>query len=753
MFHIAATTSVMLGPATGVAAAMELALPEVDVEFPGIPIEFKTFFPEPTNPRYRGIFKGVEKPSTPPAPPPAASSTDASDEAALTLKLQLLAKPKTGQAKPAAADPAKLKEKAVAEEAKPAPKAPESKEEVKDEVKEVVAPPAKKEVLATSRFSCTPVTPRERLYVYDLQGFHHRITTSSQDAQTLFDQGMMLAFTFNQPEALRSFQAGLELDPQAPMLHWGVAYALGPYLNKVADVPATNPMLYPTFSPEEQARGLKELQTAKKLIEGKLSAGGLSEAAEQLLKREKQYVEGLLQPFSSGATYGPAWRSAQQDYADALLALHDQYPEDKDALVLAAEALINLQPWKMYDEAHKPQGRAEEIVGLLQSALVDRPDHPLAQHLLVHAVEQSKPGRGPGSAGRAEAAADHLAAFNPSFGHLTHMASHTYNRVGRWHDSVVANARALEIDQRDAHRCLEPYMPVHNSAMLLYAAGQGGELGAARDYAKLAAEFPERFGPTYMSDGRERTLLPLVLARFGEWDAVLSITPQDMDYSKDGAMRPEGAQQHAKAVYHYTRALALGSKAASGPRDEEGKVQAAALDKVAAEVAALQEVVEGLPEDPKTLPGSGIGIWSPGYQVTGRHHLLVAQAQLAALRGDVEGAVQKLNKAIAVEKEEGYTEPPRVYVPARQYLGQLLLNQGKNVQAAAVFIEDLKEYPENVWSLSGLSAALKDLGDEEVLPAGQEAGEVRPTVARELRSALLHADVKPSSAAPAFKGV
>jgi hypothetical protein len=81
-------------------------------------------------------------------------------------------------------------------------------------------------LLIACRFSCTPLTPEQRASYFDLRGFSHPIHTASAAAQALFDQGLLMAYNFNHPEALRSFKAGLALDPNAAMLHWGVTYTL-----------------------------------------------------------------------------------------------------------------------------------------------------------------------------------------------------------------------------------------------------------------------------------------------------------------------------------------------------------------------------------------------------------------------------------------------------------------------------------------------------------------------------------------------
>src|SRR5204862_2741735 len=64
-----------------------------------------------------------------------------------------------------------------------------------------------------------------------LGSHHHRITTSSPEAQRLFDQGLVLVYGFNHSQAIRLFQRAAELDPKAPMPLWGIALAYGPNIN------------------------------------------------------------------------------------------------------------------------------------------------------------------------------------------------------------------------------------------------------------------------------------------------------------------------------------------------------------------------------------------------------------------------------------------------------------------------------------------------------------------------------------------
>ena len=85
------------------------------------------------------------------------------------------------------------------------------------------------------------------------------------------------------------------------------------------------------------------------------------------------------------------------------------------------------------------------------------------------------------TAGRGEPSADRLTGQGPwrhSQGHLLHMASHTFVRLGRYHDGVVSNVKAFQADLDDSEHCRTPYLPEHNLEMLIYAATAGGEVCA-----------------------------------------------------------------------------------------------------------------------------------------------------------------------------------------------------------------------------------------------------------------------------------
>ncbi|NJL17465.1 MAG: hypothetical protein HC938_09930 [Nitrospira sp.] len=118
-----------------------------------------------------------------------------------------------------------------------------------------------------------------------------------------------------------------------------------------------------------------------------------------------------------------------------------QFPDDPDAGVLFAEALMDLRPWDLWTAGGQPRPGTEEIVSTLESILARFPDHPGACHYYIHSVEASpKPER-------ALECAKRLPDLMPGAGHIVHMPAHIYMRLGRYHDVAEQNAHAAHVDE------------------------------------------------------------------------------------------------------------------------------------------------------------------------------------------------------------------------------------------------------------------------------------------------------------------
>ena len=475
---------------------------------------------------------------------------------------------------------------------------------------------------------------------------HRRITTKSAGAQRWFDQGLVLAFAFNHDEAIRSFRECAKLDPTCAMAWWGIALCNGPHINNA------------TMDAERSAAAWQALGKARVL-------------ATEASPVERALVEALTSRYADPPPEDRA--PLDRAYAEAMKQAWRAHPKDADVGALCAEALMDVHPWDLWTASGTAKPHTPEIVETLEKVLAAAPDHPLANHLYIHAVEaSSRPDRG-------TASADRLRKLVPGAGHLVHMPAHIYARTGRWADAAAANERAIEVDRE--YRARSPkqgfysvYMG-HNHQFLAWASMMEGRSHVALEEARaMAATFPpeaiEALAP--FVDGV--IALPYTaLSRFGRWEEILA-EPE-----------PPAYLPVTRALRHFARGTAL---AAMGKHDE-----------AEAERQALEEIAGGLKE------GTTVGN-SQAKDILGiASHALAGE--IAAQRGETDAAVEHLGKAIALEDGNKYDEPPDWPQPVRHSLGAVLLRAGRAAEAEKVYREDLVRWPENGWALWGLARALE----------------------------------------------
>jgi hypothetical protein len=499
-----------------------------------------------------------------------------------------------------------------------------------------------------------------------------------------------------------------------------------------------------------------------------------------------------------------------------------------DVLALAAEAHLCLTPWDYYyyvndgdDPGHaqpprrlllpsspdgadasgrgisasvprpgrrlrlRPMAAAAER--LLRSALRFDPRHSLALHLLVHLAEAGTPGPRPAEEGRAEdsststaaaqvaawrgePAADALAALRLPQGHLLHMPSHVYVRVGRYRDAVRSNAAARrhDVSAAAAGRCAPAYVPEHNAQLASYAAAAAGMERAALASALGARRLRSVAPDLYVARGTEWTTVPLLRARFGDWRAVLLPEApraarggaaaaagegegededeggeEDGDFAR-GPLRPPrpdarartsaGGFAFSKVVYRYVRLLALAARA-----EAQGEAAAAGGGGGGADRAAVARELRALRRaardaralrEPITLPGGSPGLYASGnaqlapiYERIGTARAEMAQAQKPGAAATISRARAALEQAAELERALPYFEPPMLEAPASACLGWLLLERADEPRAAAeTFRRELAErHPENPWALGGLAAALERIRERRRSDGGASA--------------------------------
>lgn len=522
-----------------------------------------------------------------------------------------------------------------------------------------------------------PATPEARPapLFSDLGNHQHPITTKSEMAQKYFNQGLTLAYGFNHAEAVRSFEAATKHDPDCAMCYWGMSYALGPNINA--------PM-----SPENMPAAWDALQKAKKRARG-------------ASKRERAYIDALSERYEKEP---PADRAPlDRAFCDAMRKVAEKYPEDLDAQTIFAESAMDTMAWDYYQKDGSPKPLTNEVIATLEGVLQRDPEHIGSIHLYIHAVEASS------TPERAERYADRLGDLCPGAGHLVHMPSHIYYRIGRYNDATAANERAAKADESYITQCkAQGFYPAmyysHNIHFLLASAMEEGRSEIAIQNGKklydLTAdsqfeEFPvlEEFRPIYW----------YTLARFGKWKEILE------------QPAPKNTLRYSNAMWHYARGRAyvgLGKlKDAQGERD--------ALAAIAA--------------DPKLAAFKMQSGSTAGQLMTIAQHVL--DASIADARGRVDDAVADLRMAITIQDSLPYTEPPPWYFPVRHALGATLLKAKRTAEAEQVYREDLERNRGNGWALYGLAASLRAQGNGKDAAAADKLfkqawarADVQPTV-------------------------
>ena len=489
----------------------------------------------------------------------------------------------------------------------------------------------------------------------------HPISTRNPETQRYFDQGVNLLFGFNHAEAIRSFREAARLDPDCAMCWWGVAVALGPNINM--------PM-----PPDAVAPAWEALQNARAL-------------APKATPAERAWIEALATRYAESP---PADRKPlDAAYADAMGRLARAYPDDLDAATFYAEAMMDTQPWDYWQpDAVTPKGHGGEIVATLEQVIKRAPNHPGALHLYIHAVEAST------TPERAEAAADRLLLLMPEAGHIVHMPSHIYYRVGRYADAAHVNELAATVDEGYIATCrAQGYYPAgyygHNIHFLWTSAEMEGRRQVSIDAARRLVKAVDALELAKSNpQGEFYAFTPIVtLVRFGQWDAVLA------------EPAPPEALKIDRAVWLYAQAFAHANT---------GDLKAALADRD--RLAAMTTL------DYATYEGAGL----PAKAIV-ELALALTDGEISRKSGVLDGAVVSFRRAAKLEHDLPYTEPPWWHQPVSHLLGAALLEAGRAPEAEAVYRESLKGYRRDGWALAGLAQALTAQGKTAEAEAARKA--------------------------------
>jgi tetratricopeptide (TPR) repeat protein len=474
-----------------------------------------------------------------------------------------------------------------------------------------MGPPAALQRLAMAQANAATddrIAPAPVPLIEGLTGIGMTVSTVSPAAQRYFNQGLALAYGFNQDGAIRAFRAAQALDPLCAMCFWGEAYALGANINVPMDPAAAG--------------------RARAAVRRAMALGARATAAERAL------INAL------AARYDPEGERPALDraYAVAMQRAAAAFPRNDEIAVLAAEAIMNTQPWDYWEaDSRTPKGEAGDAIAAIERVLARNPDHPQAIHLYIHLLEASAMPE------RAEAAADRLArATVAGAGHLVHMPSHIYQRLGRHSDSIASNVAAARADEawlastNDHGIYRYGYYP-HNVHFIVTSAQMGGDKALALDQT-----------------ARLRSILGVEVAMHLPWVQLIHAAPSFVhaQFGKPDEIlaqpAPDARLPYAVAMWSYARAVAH----ARGGETAGVLAEISAMRRLR-DTADFQPMIDG-------------GVPAPDLIELAEH---VALGRLAYAQRRFADAVGHYERAIALEDRLPYMEASLWYFPVRQSLG------------------------------------------------------------------------------------
>lgn len=517
---------------------------------------------------------------------------------------------------------------------------------------------------------------------YDLGDYRRKVTTTSPEAQTWFDRGLLWTYCFNPEEAVRCFEKAARYDPHCAMAHWGVAFASGPNYNKA----------WRLFDLADMATAIRIAHDAlQRALQASLNATSF----------ERDLIEALVPRYPAAATKDPEeFHKLNLAYAHAMRSFYQKHSDDADAAALFGDALMCVSPRALWDlDTGEPIGYGTvEARQVIEKALrgPDGHRHPVLNHLYIHLMEMSPY---PEVALRA---ADDLRRLAPDGSHLAHMSTHIDNACGDWRRVVDSNIDAAAADDRFFGREKNPgswytYYRAHNLMVGTYGAMMAGR---SREALSMARRLYEVITPDFLRTSQPPMvdfcesagfMLPHVLIRFGRWQEIL-----DLEFPEDRELCCA-----TTAMIHYARGIAF-----------------SALRRIPEAEAAREQFIAAaacVPESRfNTIPVKQVDAQKVAAKML--------DGELEYRKGNIENAFDLLRQAIALEDALPYCDPPAWLQPVRHAYCALMIEQGRVEEAVTEYRIDLgltrklgrrRIRPNNVWSLHGLHECLTRLGRHE----------------------------------------
>jgi tetratricopeptide (TPR) repeat protein len=385
-------------------------------------------------------------------------------------------------------------------------------------------------------------------------------------------------------------------------------------------------------------------------------------------ERERAYVDAVSLLYDRAGTIDQLTRLIA--YRDAIGRVAAAYRADSEASIFHALAIAAVAAASPPDASYAEPLKAGAI---LESLIATHPNHPGLAHYIIHSYDY------PALADRALEAARRYAKIAPDSPHARHMPSHTFTRVGYWQESIDANVASGAIARRDGVVGEE----LHSMDYRTYAYLQTAQDAKARAMIDALPEVAGRFNPN-----GPPSAAPISAARF----AMAAIPAR---YALERGAWAEAAALEPRATsYPYTEALTYLARALGAAHTGNTVVITAAIE-------ALQRITA-------TLTAQHESYWAEQTEIQGRE----ATAWLAlAERRHVDAIAAMRAAAVMEDGTEKSAVTPGPLAPARELLGDMLLQLGQPADALREFELTLKKEPNRFRAVYGAARAASLSGD------------------------------------------
>jgi tetratricopeptide (TPR) repeat protein len=400
-----------------------------------------------------------------------------------------------------------------------------------------------------------------------------------------------------------------------------------------------------------------------------LKAVEQARAAPPKTERERAYVEAVAHLFTDTATTDQ--RSRILAYESAMGAVSNAYPDDVEAAIFYALALAAAA-----DPADKTYARQLKAGAKLESLFVQYPNHPGLAHYIIHAYDV------PPLAARAVGAAKRYSEIAPSSPHALHMPSHTFTRVGDWQDSIDANIASAAAARKEGQTGEE----LHASDYMVYAYLQTAQDSAARQVVESAVQIFSRFDPAVLIGGAGSP----AAAYFARAAIPARYCLERHAWADAARLEPHSSPvPFADAITYFARGLG-----AAHMKDR----------------ATARSAIDSLEQMRDQLKKMKEDYWANQVEIQ-RQEL---SAWLAFAKDDRQGALAGMRAAAELEdRTEKNAITPGPLAPARELLGDLLLESKQPKEALKEFEATLTKEPNRFRSLYGAAEAAKQAGDPQ----------------------------------------